>query len=322
MIPQGGRVRVLYHGNCFDGCVSAALFAAFYRQRNQGEANLEYRGLTHGPRGPLSDEIFGSGENVIVDFRYSESDSLTWWFDHHHSAFYAEVAREHFHQRDTRQFVFDDKAPSCAGLLARSLATEHGFDVEPFHDLIQWAECIDSASFPDAETAVMLPEIPLKMMLFLEGNTVSELEHFIIEGLQHQSIEEVFESPRIQEAFAPIWQGHLTSIDWIRNRAKREGDVVFFDLSDTELQQYNKFIPYYLYPDAVYAVGLLSNPKRVKVGVGSSPWAQERRTHQIADLCEKYGGGGHPAVGAISLAPGDVEGGKRVMSEVIEVLSR
>ena len=314
-------MKVLYHGNCFDGCVSAALFTAFYRKQSQNNAAVEYQGLTHGPRGPLSEELFGPGENVIVDFRYSESDSLTWWFDHHHSAFYAEEAREHFHQRDSKQFVFDDRAPSCAGLLARSLADEHGFDVTPFESLIEWAECIDSASFPDAETAVMLPEIPLKMMLFLEGNTEEELEHLIIEGLQEKSIDEVFEHPRIQEAFAPIWQGHLESIDWIRRRAEKRGDVVFFDLSDTELQQYNKFIPYYLFPEAVYAVGLLSTPKRVKVGVGSSPWAQDRRRHQIADLCEQYGGGGHPAVGAISLAPGDVTRGKEVLVEVVDLLT-
>ena len=59
----------------------------------------------------------------------------------------------------------------------------------------------------------------------------------------------------------------------------------------------------------------------MKVGVGSSPWAQDRRRHQIADLCEKYGGGGHPAVGAISLAPGDVAGGQRVLGEVVDILS-
>ena len=27
------RLRVLYHGNCFDGCSSAAVFSRFYRER-------------------------------------------------------------------------------------------------------------------------------------------------------------------------------------------------------------------------------------------------------------------------------------------------
>jgi hypothetical protein len=314
-------MRVLYHGNCFDGCVSAALFSLFYRACIRPEEEMEYVGLTHGPRGPLSDALFGDGENVIVDFRYSESDSLTWWFDHHHSAFYSADARSHFEKsRESGQFVFDDKAPSCAGLLARAVSEKYGFDLTPYKNLIEWAECIDSASFPDAETAVMLPDVPLKLMLFLEANTNEALEKTVIRGLQEHTMQEVFEFEEIQSAFLPIWERHLETIDVIRAQAQCDGDTVYFDLTETPLQQYNKFIPYYLFPEAVYAVGLLSTEKRVKVGVGSNPWAQERRTHQIADLCESYGGGGHPAVGAISLAPGDLKQGRQVLGEVVAAL--
>ena len=65
--------------------------------------------------------------------------------------------------------MFDDGAPSCTGLMARSLATEHGFDLSGFEDLIQWAERIDSASFADAEEAVTLPHPALSLCFSWRG---------------------------------------------------------------------------------------------------------------------------------------------------------
>jgi len=44
------------------------------------------------------------------------------------------------------------------------------------------------------------------------------------------------------------------------------------------------------------------------------------RTLNIAEICEKYGGGGHAVVGAVSLAPDQVELGRKYMHEIIETL--
>ena len=43
---------------------------------------------------------------------------------------------------------------------------------------------------------------------------------------------------------------------------------------------------------------------RTKVSVGSNPWATEPVKHNLATICERYGGGGHPRVGAISFEIG------------------
>ena len=91
---------------------------------------------------------------------------------------------------------------------------EHGFDLSRFRNLIQWAERIDSASFTDAEEAVLLPHPALKLMLFLEGNTNPELEHEVIQTLASGKIEAVWENSRISEAFEPIWKVHQDSIQW------------------------------------------------------------------------------------------------------------
>ena len=43
------------------------------------------------------------------------------------------------------------------------------------------------------------------------------------------------------------------------------------------MEGYSKFIPYYLFPDAIYSVGVSSSPMRSKISVGTSPWKDDSR---------------------------------------------
>jgi nanoRNase/pAp phosphatase (c-di-AMP/oligoRNAs hydrolase) len=54
--------------------------------------------------------------------------------------------------------------------------------------------------------------------------------------------------------------------------------------------------------------------------VGSNPWTPEEPRHNLATICERYGGGGHARVGAISLAPGALTEARRVAAEIVEEL--
>jgi len=90
--------------------------------------------------------------------------------------------------------------------------------------------------------------------------------------------------------------------------------------SQTRTSTANKFIPYYFYPETTYNVALTQSEFRTKISVGSNPWSPRPRTHNIAEICEKYGGGGHAVVGAVSLRPDQLELGKQYMNEIIETL--
>jgi len=118
-----------------------------------------------------------------------------------------------------------------------------------------------------------------------------------------------------------LYERHLKSIGIIRENAECADGAVFFDVSAFGLEGYNKFIPYYLYPETIYSVALTRGPQRTKISVGSNPWAPRPRTHNIADICERYGGGGHAVVGAVSLKPEEVEKGRQVMKEIVAELS-
>jgi nanoRNase/pAp phosphatase (c-di-AMP/oligoRNAs hydrolase) len=56
--------------------------------------------------------------------------------------------------------------------------------------------------------------------------------------------------------------------------------------------------------------------------VGSSPWVEGPLDHNLATICERYGGGGHPRVGAISFPLGAVEEARQAAREIREELSR
>ncbi len=56
------------------------------------------------------------------------------------------------------------------------------------------------------------------------------------------------------------------------------------------------------------------------MSVGSNPWARPPRAHDISKLCERYGGGGHAVVGAVSLPPGRVADARRIAAEIAAAL--
>ena len=95
---------------------------------------------------------------------------------------------------------------------------------------------------------------------------------------------------------------HRRSIEIMRERAVCKDGTIFFDVTDHDLEGYNKFVPYYLHPDCVYSVGLSKSSFRTKVSVGSNPWTTATHMENLAKICERYGGGGHARVGAISFA--------------------
>jgi hypothetical protein len=109
-------------------------------------------------------------------------------------------------------------------------------------------------------------------------------------------------------------------VDAVKRVARLEGGVVLVDLGDEAVDGANKFIAYHLFPEARYTVVVTKDAKRTKVSVGSNPWARPGRAHDIAKLCERYGGGGHAVVGAVSLGPDELPRARRIAGEIATAL--
>lgn len=317
------KLRVLYHGHCFDGVASAAIFTRFYLERIDQHAQVEYGGLLHRPGNLLFDrDMFDGDENAIVDFKYSPSEKLTWWFDHHQSAFLTPADEAHFRADKSGKKFLDPTRKSCTEFIADTTQSEFGFDAEPLQDLIHWAHIIDGALYDSPAQCVELKEPALQLMQVIEGTPGESFIEQIIRDLTRQSLSEVATSEEVQRRFDPIRKLHLETLEAIKRKATCSNDVVQFDLVDEGYEGFNKFIPYYLFPEATYTVALTRAPQRTKISVGSNPWAPRPRRHNIATICERYGGGGHAVVGAISFAPDEVEKGRAVVQEIVAELSQ
>jgi len=314
------KLRILYHGNCFDGVSSAAIFTKFYKAKIDGDAVVSYTPVMHRAGNAFDAGQFDGDENAIVDFKYSPDPRLTWWFDHHQSAFLSETDEQNFLADTSGKKFLDTKSASCAEFIARVAKEKFGFDDASLTELVEWAHIIDGAFYESAAQCVELRSPALKLMQVIEVEKDPAFVEKIIRSLTKKTLDEIVASDEIQEKLKPMLEQHWKTVELIKERAVYERGVVSFDLTDTGVDGYNKFIPYYFYPETTYNVALTRSSFRTKISVGSNPWAPRPRTHNIAEICERYGGGGHAVVGAVSLKPEDIELGRQYMREIIAEL--
>jgi hypothetical protein len=279
--------------------------------------------MGHGQSDPYGDDheaTFHAAVNAVLDFRYSASSRLHWWCDHHQSTFLNPAQRTHYETHPDPRKHFDPAAPSCAGLLSRWLSRQHGFNAEPFADHIHWADLIDSARFDNPRQAVELTEPALQLMILLESKPAKSLIDGMLTGLSEQSIEEVHHNPALQAALVPVFEQHQQMIELFRQRIQIAKGVAYVDLGSEMVEGFNKFIPYFLDETLRYTVVLTRSSKRTKISVGSNPWSRPDPLINIATLCQRYGGGGHPVVGAVSMAPTEVQAAREASLEIVESL--
>ncbi len=314
-------VRVLYHDHCFDGSASAAFFSQFYHDHVDPLAAFHYTGMAHTADQLFEDSLFDGDENAIVDFKYSPHPALTWWFDHHQSAFLTPADAEHFRTQRQGNYFLDTTFKSCTKFIATVAREKFGYRNDTLDELVRWADIIDGAQYASAEEAVGLGAAAMKLTLVIESAKGSDIVQRIIGHMRSLPLDAIIALPEIDAIFQPLHQRHMASIDLIRRRSTAEGKVVFFDLIADGVEGYNKFIPYYLFPQSIYTVSVSMSTFRTKVSVGSSPWQADRVTHNLASICERYGGGGHPKVGAISFPVGAIEDARKAAREIVAELN-
>ncbi|MGB7069975.1 MAG: hypothetical protein WBD22_10825 [Pyrinomonadaceae bacterium] len=314
------KLRILYHGNCFDGVSSAAIFTKFYRAKIDAAAEIGYTPTMHRAGNAFDPEQFDGDENAIVDFKYCADERLTWWFDHHQSAFLSKADEQHFLRDNSGKKFLDTKSSSCAEFIARIVKDKFDFEDDSLAELITWAHIIDGAFYESPAQCVELRSPALKLMQVIEVEKDPVFVEKIINYLTESSLDEVVNSDEIQAKLVPMLEQHWNTVEIIKDASISDRGVVSFDLTGTGIEGYNKFIPYYFYPETTYTVSLSQSAFRTKISIGSNPWAPRPRRHNIAEICERYGGGGHAVVGAISLKPDDLELGRKYMNEIIEEL--
>ncbi len=321
--------RIFYHDKCFDGACSASLFARFHRECVKTADTFSYYGLVHRAGALFDEKEFSDGENAIVDFKYSPSPKVTWWFDHHQSAFLTPEDQKDFEdgQADGSQRMrkfFDPNYISCTSWIAHVGRKDFGFDTSPMTELIKWADIVDGARYESAKAAVEMGEPAMKLTLAIESSSDNTLTPKLIPLLTEMSLQDVLDQGFVQELLGPLMERHWAALELIRSRASVNQGVITFDITDQPTEGYNKFIPYYLHPEATYNVGLSKSSFRAKVSVGTNPWTKLASSElvNLAAICERYGGGGHARVGAISFPPDREDEARKAAAEIVAELGR
>jgi hypothetical protein len=160
----------------------------------------------------------------------------------------------------------------------------------------------------------------MKLTMVIESNQDSELAPKLIPMLAYKPLAEIVADPLVADRLPGLLERHKQSLQILRERATCKDGTIFFDVTDHELEGYNKFIPYYLHPQCTYSVGLSKSSFRTKVSVGSNPWAPVEPTENLAKICERYGGGGHARVGAISFPPDRSDEARKAAATIVAEL--
>jgi hypothetical protein len=318
------RVLVATHGHCLDGLLSATLFTRLLRHVESSRAlTFAYRPCGYGPNeNGVPEEAFTGDLNAVLDYRYSASAKLDWYFDHHVSAFVTAEDRASYTERLAGGRVFHDGAyGSCTKLIADVGAKHFDLDPAPFAELVHWADLIDAARFPNARMPVEKREAPLRLMAVVEryGN-----EEFLARWVP-RLLEEPFllasDSAEVRELYAPMGSEQDQFVELVKRHAREAGPVVVVDLGDLVLEAAPKFVTYALYPDSLYSVVLTRSSSKCKISVGFNPWAPGARCHDIAKICERFGGGGHPVVGAASTKADELEKARGIVASIASELA-
>ncbi|MBC7910319.1 MAG: phosphoesterase, partial [Pyrinomonadaceae bacterium] len=222
---------------------------------------------------------------------------------------------------DSGRKFLDATRKSCTEFIADVAHSRFDFKDDAIGTLVEWAHIIDGALYESPAQCVELKAHALQLMQVIESDPDDAFIEQIIRELAQHTLEEVALSEEVQRRFRPIQAQHLETLELIRRKATYARGVVQFDLVEDGMEGFNKFIPYYLYPQTTYSVALTRGTHRTKISVGSNPWAPRPRTHNIASICERYGGGGHAVVGAVSFAPDEIEKGRAAVREIVEELS-
>lgn len=289
------------HGHCFDGMASAAIFSELL-SHIEPAAKISYLACGYGPGQRLP--AFDGEHNAILDYRYISDDHLTFYFDHHATAFQTADDRRHFdtrHGESARHFVWDPKSVSCSGLIARIATERFGVDLSTQTELVNWADRIDGARFETAVVATDRSDPVMRLAAVVERFGDRAFLARAVPLLRSEGVFGLSDARFVKdhyESLAPLFAAYE---ERIRARGEVRGRVALIDLTETPVDVVAKFSQYRDFPEATYSIIVAVLKTNVKISVGYNPWCGRPLDVNIGALCAEHGGGGHPVVGAISL---------------------
>ena len=305
-----GRLCIYYHRD-FDGMVAAAVLACILEER--GEL-VEWESVNYDQRRDW--ENFASGRRfAIVDFHFHPR--AEYWFDHHPTTFLTPELRAAY--APSEQWLWDEASPSCPPLILRHAEEQWGYIApERFLEMAKWSDVVDAALFETVEQALFGDDPALRIMRSLTCAPGPNWPDEIVGALIHGSLEEVASRSDVERAYQRAARNRDKALEQFPPTVKSaEGHVVHYDASSHKIRR-ERFASFFHHPDALYTVGVIPTRAGYHVSAGQNPWNQPGDRAHIGEMMERYGGGGHRAVGGAN--PPSLEAAREIAAEVATLL--
>ena len=284
------RLTIYYHRD-FDGMCAGGILARILRDR--GETDVVLNHVNYDQRRDW--ESFAQGERfAIVDFHFHPR--AEYWFDHHPTTFLDDDLRAIY--EPSERWNWDETSPSCPPLILRHAAEHWDYPTsERFQEMAHWSDIVDAARFESVEQAVFGDEPALRLMRSLTVAPNPDWVNELAECLVNQSLAEVAARPDVEKAHQRASRNRdraleqfPPTVEWMRS------GVILYDASSNKIRR-ERFAPFYHHPELVYSVGVIPTRSGFHITAGENPWNKPDDPVHVGEIMERYGGGGHRAVG-------------------------
>jgi hypothetical protein len=307
---EAGQLRIYYHRD-FDGMVSAAVLASILRERGE---DVAWESVNYDQRRDW--ESFGHGNRfAIVDFHFHPR--AEYWFDHHPTTFLTPELRERYTPSDRWQW--DEASPSCPPLILRHAEETWGYHPpQRFREMAKWSDVVDAALFETVDQALFGDEPALRITRSLTCAPRSDWPDDVVGALVDHTLEEVASRPDVERAYQRAARNRDKALEQFPPTVQSAvGGVVHYDASSNKIRR-ERFAAFFHHPEALYSVGVIPTRAGYHVSAGQNPWNLPHTSAHIGEIMERYGGGGHRAVGGAN--PPSLEEARRIAREVAEIL--
>jgi len=303
-------LRIYYHRD-FDGMVSAAVLACILQER--GEA-VDWESVNYDQRRDW--KAFGRDRRfAIVDFHFHPR--AEFWFDHHPTTFLTPELRAQYAPSD--RWRWDESSPSCPPLILSHAHATWGYEPpERFVEMARWSDVVDAALFESVDQALFGDEPALRITRSLTCAPGPAWPDEVVGGLVHGTLEEVAARSDVERAYQRAARNRDRALEQFPPTVRSSaGRVVHYDASSNKIRR-ERFAPFFHHPEAYYTVGVIPTRAGYHVSAGQNPWNQPSEPANIGAIMERYGGGGHRAVGGAN--PPTLDDARRIAREVAELL--
>ncbi len=299
-----------FHFPCFDGIVSAVLAADFLDSK--AWSIREFYPVNYTVRSTwLSNRL--KKPSAVVDFLYHPD--ADFWADHHSTSFLSVDVRIAFDQQQDPWKLYRSEAPSCASLLWHYVSDY--IPSERYGEMVKWADIIDSARYSSVEEAIMGDTSALRIRSSLMHKADPTYGILLVRELRNKNLSEVANLPEVNSRYERVRS--LTEIGLKRFKESAHlasGDIVVFQTEATKEYIFNRYTPFYFFPEARYSIGLSRSTDGMSIMAMRNPW-REFPSVPLGSIFAKYGGGGHARVGAVVLSREASSRGEDILRELV-----